>query len=105
MKHKCYDSDYGSRNISFDHIENYSYEKVGTKEYFEETRDVYRYEYDEYSDTLLVTLIDRLLDGDMSAISEIKNPKAEKKKESNQGKELQKKLEELISLGAKDINT
>lgn len=105
MKHRCYKSDYGPGNISFDHIGNYSYEKVGTQDYFEETRNVYQYEYDEYSDTLLVTLIDRLLKGDMSAISEIKDPKEEKKKEYDQGKELQKRLEKLISLDAKDINT
>lgn len=104
IKHQCYQSDYAPRDLSFDHIGNYSYKKVGTKEYFEETRDVYLYEYDEYSDTTLVTLIDRLLKGDMSAILEIKNPKIKEKKVDNGG-ELQKKLENILSLDMKDIST
>ena len=104
IKHHCYQSDYAPRDLSFDHIGNYSYKKVGTKEYFEETRDVYLYEYDEYSDTTLVTLIDRLLKGDMSAILEIRNPRIEERSVDN-GDELQKKLEVILSLGMKNIST
>lgn len=105
INHRVHISDYGlPRELSRDHIANYSYEKIGVQEYFEETRDVYQYEYDEYSDTTLVTLIDRLLDGDMSAIAEIKNPKNEERKPDN-GDELQKKLEKVLSLDTKEIST
>lgn len=101
--HRSFNSDY-SPNISLSHTENYSYNKIGVKEYFEETRDLYHYEFDEYIDTKLVTLIDRLFDGDASAITEILNP--EKQEEEKDEKiELRKKIEKILAVDISEINT
>lgn len=89
------------------HIRNYqSYyiERRDLNDFYSTTVEIYEYDYDEYSDTTLVTLIDRLLAGDMSTILELRNPKEEEKK-PDKGSELQKKLEKMLSLDMKDINT
>lgn len=41
------------------------------KMYFEETKDIYRFSYDEYEPPYLVELINQLLDGNLSAIDKI----------------------------------
>ena len=54
-------------------IRNFQATKVGEKEYFEETKDVFQFSYDEYEPPYLVTLIDKLLDLKPEALSEIFN--------------------------------
>lgn len=105
ITHHCFKSDYAPRDLDFYHIFNYSYTYVGQKEYFEETRDVYQYEYDEHSDTRLVTLIDQLLEGDLSILPELKNPGKQEEKTDTIGEEIKKKLEQLLLLDTKEIST
>lgn len=105
ITHHSFQSDYAPRDLDFNHIFNYSYTYVGTKEYFEETRDVYQYEYDEYSDTRLVTLIDQILKGDLSIIPELNNPRKQDNQKDNTGENIKKKLKQLLSLDTKEIST
>lgn len=108
IKHYCYKSDRCKHDhYDYYHIRNYHetfIKRRDLNDFYGTIVEIYEYEYDEYSDTTLVTLIDRLLRGDMSAILEIKNPKIEEKKVDN-GSELQKKLENILSLDIKDIST
>lgn len=73
IKHKEYKSDYSPRFTDESLIRNLQSTYVGEKEYFEETRDVYLYSYDEYIPPYLVELINRLLEHDSKAIDEIFN--------------------------------
>lgn len=61
IKHKEFKSDYSPRFTDESLIRNLQSTYVGEKEYFEETRDVYLYSYDEYIPPYLVELINRLL--------------------------------------------
>lgn len=73
IRHEEYDSDYSPR-FTNEIIRNFTYTDTGRKkEYFEETRDIYHYKYDEYIPPKLVELIDKLLNGDSSAIDKIYN--------------------------------
>ena len=71
IQHEEYESDYSPR-FTDEIIRNFTYTPTGKeKEYFEETRDIYRYSYDEYKPPYLVKLINQLLNGNSKAIDEI----------------------------------
>ena len=73
IQHEEYESDYSPR-FTDEIIRNFTYTPTGKeKEYFEETRDIYRYSYDEYKPPYLVKLINQLLNGNSKAIDEILN--------------------------------
>lgn len=73
IKHVEYESDYSPR-FTDEIIRNLTYTPTGKeKEYFEETRDIYRYSYDEYKPPYLVELINQLLNGNSKAIDKILN--------------------------------
>ena len=71
--HKEYRSTYYPKFIDESLIRNFHSICIGEKEYFEETKDVYLFSYDEYKPPYLTILIDRLLKLDTSAIDEILN--------------------------------
>lgn len=71
--HREYRSDYSPRFIDRNLIRNFHATLVGEKEYFEETRDVYLFSYDEYEPPYLIKLIDRLLKEDTTVLEEILN--------------------------------
>ena len=73
VEHKVYQGIDLLMSIDKSLIKNFSSTKVGEKEYFEETKDVYLYKYDEYKPPYLVKLIDRLLENDSSVLGEIFN--------------------------------
>ena len=63
IKHEEYESDHLPR-FTGKIIKNYIYTYIGKeKNYFEETRDIYLYSYDEYKPPYLVELINQLLNG------------------------------------------
>ncbi len=72
IEHKEYESD-SYISIDVNTVKNFMCNLIGKKEYFEEVRDVYFYQYDEYNPPYLVELINRLLKDDSSAIEEILN--------------------------------
>ena len=72
IEHKEYESD-SYISIDVNTVKNFMCNLIGKKEYFEEVRDVYFYQYDEYNPPYLVELINRLLKDDSSAIVEILN--------------------------------
>ena len=73
IKHKEYTSDYGAGFKDHKLVKNFSYKKVGEHEYWEETRDIYKYVYDEYIPPKLVGFIDYLLKGTPTSIDAILN--------------------------------
>lgn len=73
IKHEEYESDYSPR-FTDEIIRNFTYTPTGKeKEYFEETRDIYRYSYDEYKPPYLVELINQLSNDNSKAIDKIFN--------------------------------
>ena len=73
IEHRQYSSDYGSGIRDEKLVKNFRAVKVGEKEYWEETRDIYRYTYDEYVPSDLVNYIDGLLNNVPSSIDNIFN--------------------------------
>lgn len=74
ITHREYESDYSPRFDKNEIIRNFSYISTGKeKEYFEETREIYLYSYDEYEVPYLVKLINELLSGETKAIDKILN--------------------------------
>ncbi len=73
IEHKTCRSDYDPLFLNDKIIKDYFKTKVGEKEYFEETRNVYLHEYNEYESPYLVHLITRLLSGEAKALYEILN--------------------------------
>ena len=76
ISHHCYESDYRlTYNFFQNHdIRNYHFtEKRKKKDYFEELRNIYKIEYDEYEHPLIVGYIDSLLKGETSVISSLKS--------------------------------
>ena len=74
IQHKEYESycDYSPKFLYDITIRNFTYAATGKKhECFEETRDIYRYSYDEYKPPYLVSLMDQLLNGNSEAIDGI----------------------------------
>lgn len=72
IKHHEYESDYGPRFTKEDIIKNFKHTNTGKKkEYFEETRDIDLFSYDEYIPPHLVDIIDQLLNGKAKAINKI----------------------------------
>lgn len=73
IQHRVYVSDYAPI-FTNEIIGNFTCTPTGRKkEYFEETRDLYQYSYDEYKPPYLVELINQLLNGDSKAIDNILN--------------------------------
>ena len=73
IEHHKYESDYYPRFGSGTCIKNFSEKEVGKKVYFEETRTVYSFSYDEYKPPYLVELIEHLEDGSISYLNEMLN--------------------------------
>ena len=71
IEHNEHVSDYEPRFHDLTLIHNFHCECVGRKEYFEETRTVYKYSYDEYKPPRLVLLINLLLNQELSSVDEI----------------------------------
>ena len=55
-----FESDY-EPNIDYRKVINFNSKKIGKKEYFEETRDVYRYSYYEYIPPYLYEILSRII--------------------------------------------
>ncbi len=76
ISHYCYESDYElTHDFLQNHdIRNYHFTETGKKkDYFEEIRDIYKIEYDEYEHPLIVDYIDSLINGDTSVIPSLKS--------------------------------
>ncbi len=73
VEHREYCSDYGSCIRDEKLVKNFKAVLVGKKEYWEETRNVYKYIYDEYVPSDLVKYIDELLNDFSSSIDKIFN--------------------------------
>lgn len=73
VEHREHCSDYGSGIRDRKLVKNFRAVVVGEKEYWEETRDIYRYTYDEYVPSDLVNYIDGLLNNISSSIDYIFN--------------------------------
>ena len=73
VEHREYCSDYGSCIRDRKLVKNFRAVIVGEKEYWEETRDIYKYTYDEYVPSDLVNHIDGLLNNVSSSIDNIFN--------------------------------
>ena len=56
IKHKDFTSDYGAGIKDHKLVRNLNYKKVGEHEYWEETRDIYRYTYPPVQDLLFPIL-------------------------------------------------
>lgn len=102
IQHKEFRSDYSPRFSNKDLVKNFKYSYVGEKEYFEETRDVYLYSYDEYIPPYLSQLIDRLLRDDVTVVDEILNYNISN--ESQIDDRINMLNNKLIQIGDKDIN-
>ena len=73
IQHEEYESDYSPR-FTDEIIRNFTYTPTGKeKEYFEETRNIYHYSYDEYKPPYLVELINQLLNDNSKVIDQILN--------------------------------
>ena len=98
--HKSYESTDGPKISDYLHIRNYKETKIGRTEpndtLFYSPQDIYHFEYDEYKDTELVKLIDELLKGNLSVISEIKNYKQKQQDILEETKRNQKNREQQI---------
>lgn len=104
--HKSYDSTYGPEQWDdIDHIRNYSKTFIGITESHDDlyypSVNIYHYQYDEYKDTKLVNIINRLINGDTTTIVELNNPNLKTK--SNEDR-LNKEIQKILSKNAKDIN-
>lgn len=73
IEHKDFTSEYGAGIKDLRLVRNLTYKKVGEHEYWEETRDIYRYTFDEYIPPKLVLLIICLLKETASSIDQILN--------------------------------
>ncbi len=88
------------------HISNYNEKFIRwyqPNDFYSSAEKIYEFSYEEYKDTKLSLLIDSLLKGDVSAITEIKNLKLERRKVSL--KNPKKDLSKLLSLPADKIDT
>ena len=73
ITHREYESDYAPI-LADKIIRNFTYTPTGKeREYFEETRDIYHYSYDEYKPPYLVELINQLLNDNSKVIDQILN--------------------------------
>lgn len=70
-----YPPHFTDKSLVFNYKSMFAFEK----EYFEETKDIYLYTFDEYKPPYLIKLVDRLLKEDVSVIDEILNYKGEDK--------------------------
>ncbi len=104
--HKSYQSS-KLPDVSDFHIKNYNFKYLGKQANPTTANDLevsyYQFDYDEYQDTKLVTLIRSLLAGNTSVISQLRNPVAEEKKPQVQNN-LKAKLKTLSEQELDDIN-
>ena len=99
--HTEHSSDYAP-TIDQSLVRNYKENFVCKKEYFEETRDVIHYSYDKLIPPKLVTLIDRLLNDDPTAVHDIRN--YDYKSETTIDKMIEEKNKELENTDKKMSN-
>lgn len=72
-----YEGDYFWKNHDPKTTINVSYEKIGVKQYFEETVDIYKYSYDEIIISPLLDYIEKFKKEDSSVIDDIVEHKRE----------------------------
>lgn len=102
IAHKCYKTTHRPNEFDYAHIRNYKEKKVGVIEYndfYSMPEDQYLVEYDYYEHSPLVSLIDSLLEGNISVIEQI-----EKLQESNIQTQIQKEELELVKQQNEIIN-
>ena len=100
--HKCYKTTHRPNEFDYAHIRNYKEKKVGVIEYndfYSMPEDQYLVEYDYYEHSSLVSLIDKLLEGNINVIEEI-----EKLQELNIQTHIQKEEMELVTEQNEIIN-
>lgn len=72
IEHKSYDGTSDSSEFDYLHVANYSKKKIGCHEpnddLFYSSQDIYHFDYDYYHDTELVSIIDKLLNGETNVI-------------------------------------
>jgi len=107
--HKCYKTTHRPNEFDYAHIRNYKEKLVGVIEYndfYSMPEDQYLVEYDYYEHSSLVSLIDKLLEGNINVIEEnIKIIKKIKKlQELNIQTHIQKEETELLKEQNEIIN-
>ena len=101
IKHEEYESDY-SPKFTDEIIRNFKCSLTGKKkDYFEETRDIYLYSYDEYKPPYLVELINQLLKGNTKVIDKIL--KYDTSTTSNLDDKIRKLNQEFIRIDPENI--
>lgn len=73
IEHRVFVSDYGAGYKDYRLVRNLTKVKVGEKDYFEETRTIYRYTYDEYIPPKLVDYINSFINGSSTSLNLILN--------------------------------
>ncbi len=104
--HQSYDGLEIGISFDTDHIKNFSKKKVNTKEFPDgTTADIYHFEYDEYKDSELVTLIEELLLGKADTIEKIKNPKVDQKTEREEkARKIKEEIKDELEKLTEDID-
>lgn len=102
ITHKCYKTTHRPNEFDYDHIRNYKDKLIGVIEYndfYSMPEDQYLVEYDYYEHSSLVSLIDKLLEGNINVIEEIENFQ-----KSNMQTHMQKEELELLTEQNEIIN-
>jgi len=72
IEHKSYDGTNGPSRFDYLHIKNYFEKRIGRTETNDDLtnppQDIYHFDYDYYHDTELVSIIDKLLNGETNVI-------------------------------------
>lgn len=114
IKHFSYESARCKHNLSSYYLKNFSEDFVRVQEYndfYSSPEDIYRYTYDLYNDTPLSRLIEQLLRGDTSVISQLENQEGVNQgnlaEASLQEKEsdLRTKISEIFTTSTTEIST
>lgn len=106
ITHKSYDATYGPDQWEDTvHIRHLSKTFIGRTEPHDDlcypAANIYHYEYDEYKDSKLVNIINRLINGDTNTIVELNNPNLKTKPTEDI---LNKEIQKILSKSAKDID-
>lgn len=81
IEHHEYDDALEPNYLDYMRIRNYNSYKIGVKNDFNyQPIEIYHFSYDEYKYPYLVTIIDKLLSDDITAIDELYNPNYELEK-------------------------
>lgn len=102
ITHYCYESEtdpdftkhYFVKNFKQSFVREYEYDYF----YTWGKKQIFCYEYDVYAPTPLTMLIDRLFEGDSSAILELRDPQKEESIQDKLYVQLQEKKDQIISL-------